>query len=81
MHSVPPVHDFDPFTRYFSSDAGVLVRDIMNRDFEKIEPDASLLEIVFLLSVKKSSLLYVCKEDKLLGVIDRITVLDKIFNL
>lgn len=81
MHSVPHVHDFNPFSRYFSSDAKVLVENIMNPDFAGIDPDGSLLEVIFLLSVKKNSLIYVCKDGKLLGVIDRITVLDKIFNL
>jgi CBS domain-containing protein len=46
-----------------------------------VNEDATILEIVFLLSVKKLPLLYVCRDNQLLGVIDAVTVADKIFNM
>ncbi len=81
LKSVPPIHDFKPFNKYFSTNSSLLIKDVMNNDVAKVELDASLMEIIFLLTVKKYSIVYVCNNGELKGTIDRITVLDKVFNL
>ena len=81
LHSVPPIHDFKPFNQYFEGSDSLKVKDVMNCSIAKVAPDASLMEIIFLLAVKKHTIVYVCESDKLIGVLDRITVLDKVFNL
>lgn len=81
LHSVPHLSDFTAFESYFEEDASHTVRDLMNECNSVIEEDASLLEIIFKLSVKKYPLLYVCRNGELLGVIDPITVLDRVLNL
>lgn len=81
LNSVPPAHDFNPFSEYFAKDAVMTVGKVLNKDVATIKPDTYLLEIIFLLCVKKYSLVHVCENEKLIGVIDRITVLDKVFNL
>jgi mannitol/fructose-specific phosphotransferase system IIA component (Ntr-type) len=80
LHSVPPIHDFNPFSKYFSEDSELKVSQVSNKDVAKVKLDASMLEIIFLLAVKKHSIVHVCENDKLVGVIDRITVIDKVFN-
>ncbi len=81
LHSVPHITDFSPFHDHFSRQTNLTVGDLMNTCESAIDEDSSLLEVVFLLSVKKHPLLYVCRGGQLLGVIDSITVADKIFNL
>lgn len=81
LHSVPPIHDFNPFSKYFANDRELTVKDVMNKEFAIVSKDASLLEIIFLLAVKNHFVIHVCEAGKLIGFIDRITVLDKVFNL
>ena len=82
LHSVPHISDFKPFQNYFTNDAQATVGDFMNDCGSAIvEEDASLLEIIFQLSVQKQPLLYVCRDSKLIGVIDAVTVIDKVINL
>lgn len=81
LHSVPHISDFHPFERYFTQDAQLTVGDLMNECTSVIDESASLLEIIFLLSVQKHPMLYVCRNDVLIGVIDPITVLDRVLNL
>lgn len=81
LHSVPTIHDFNPFSQYFENNKELTVKDVMNKDVAIVSIDASLLEIIFLLAVKKHFVVHVCENGKLIGFIDRITVLDKVFNL
>ena len=81
LHSVPHISDFQPFESYFTEDAAHTVRDLMNECNSIVEENASLLEIIFKLSVQKHPLLYVCSKGQLIGVIDPITVLDRVLNL
>ena len=81
LRSVPSIQDFDPFSKYFTEDADITVGEVINREVAKVASDGSLIEIIFLLTVRKHSLVHVCDDGKLVGVIDRITVLDKVFNL
>jgi len=82
LHSVPHIPDFKPFQSYFNDEKNTSVGDFMNTcKTSSVNEDATILEIVFLLSVKKLPLLYVCRDNKLLGVIDAVTVADKIFNM
>ncbi len=81
LHSVPHITDFSPFHDHFSKQTHLTVGELMNDCKATIDEKGSLLEIIFLLSVKRHPLLYVCRDDRLLGVIDSITVADKIFNM
>ena len=81
LHSVPHISDFHPFEGYFTEDAYLKVRDLMSESAAIIDENASLLEIIFLLSVRKHPMLYVCRNGQLIGVIDPITVLDRVLNL
>jgi len=82
LHSVPHVSDFKPFRKYFATNERAVVADYMNEcDEAVLEEDASLLEIIFQLSVRKHPLLYVRRGERLIGVIDAVTVIDKVLNL
>lgn len=81
LHSVPYISDFHPFEKYFTQDAQLTVADLMNECTSVVDETASLLEIIYLLSVQKHPTLYVCRNEVLIGVIDPITVLDRVLNL
>jgi mannitol/fructose-specific phosphotransferase system IIA component (Ntr-type)/predicted transcriptional regulator len=82
LKSVSFIAEFDPFERYLDREHKLLVRDVMNADYAKVPPTATALEVVFLLSVKRYPKVFVVDaEDHLLGVIDRIRMIDRVFNL
>ncbi len=73
------VKHMDPFEKYFLSDTTMKVRDMkIERTAPTIGPDATLIEIVFELTSHDRQLVYVVEEGKLLGVIDRFSIVDKI---
>ena len=81
LRSVSFIADFDPFEKYFESEGGMKAGDIMSPDFAALPPQASLLEIVFALTVLRHPKVYVVESGKLLGTIDQSQVLDRIINI
>lgn len=81
LASVSFIRKFDPFEKYFEAESHATAEEVMNRDHCVMGEDATLLEIVFALSIKKHTKVYVVHEGHLVGIIDRIAVLDRIFNL
>ncbi len=80
LMSVSFIKDFDPFEKYFRDESRSTAEQVMSKKFASVDESATLMEIVYLLSVKKHSTVYVVKDGKLLGTVDRITVLDNILN-
>jgi mannitol/fructose-specific phosphotransferase system IIA component (Ntr-type)/predicted transcriptional regulator len=81
LASVAFIRDFDPFEKYFAQEAGMTAGDVMTTDFAAVAEDATLIEIIFLLTVKHYKRVYVVRAGVWVGVIDRSTVLDRILNL
>lgn len=81
LKSVSFIRDFDPFEKYFAEEAQAVAADVMNTSCACVEEDATLMEIVFLLSVKNHPKVYVTRKTQLAGIIDRSDVLDRILNL
>ncbi len=80
--SVGFVRFFDPFEKYFNIEAQSTVGKVMSKDYGKFYEDATLIEVVFAISVLKYPQVYVVnKEQELLGVIDQTLLLEKIINL
>jgi len=77
LKTVSFIRELDPFENYFASRHRVKVEDIMHSG-ATIAEDSTLLEIVFLLSVKGFSKLYVVKNGQLQGVIDGYQIIDKV---
>ncbi|MDP8218422.1 MAG: PTS sugar transporter subunit IIA [Candidatus Theseobacter exili] len=80
LKSVSFISEFDPFEKYFREEAHSVASDIMTSDIAVMSPDATLLEIVFALTVKRHPKVYVVKDGKHVGVIDQSAVLDRIIN-
>lgn len=73
------VKHMDPFEKYFLSDTTLKIADMkIKRKAPVISPDATIIEIVFELTAHDRQLVYVVEEGKLLGVIDRFSIVDKI---
>jgi len=81
LQSVSFVRNFNPLEKYFQHETEMLARDIMREDYATVPPSATLVEIIFLLSVKKHLKVYVTDPSgKLMGIIDRLAVLDRAIN-
>lgn len=80
LHTISFVRNMDPFEKYFQTERDIRLSDLtITRESPLIAADATLMEIVFELAVRNKPLLYVVnKEKKLLGVIDRFSIVDKI---
>ena len=80
LKSVSFISEFDPFEKYFYEEAHSSAKTVMTKDYCAVEPDATLLEIVFALTTLRQPKIYVVENDILLGVIDQGDVLDQIIN-
>jgi PTS system nitrogen regulatory IIA component len=81
LQSVSFIRHFNPLDKYFQDESGMLARDILSKDYAAVSPGATLIEVLFLLSVKKHTKVYVIGDGgKLVGVIGRLSVLDRAIN-
>ncbi len=82
LKSVGFIRYFDPFEKYFAVEAASRVEDVMNRDLPPFHPDATLIEVVFAISVLKQPVIYVTNHrQELQGVISQAQLLGRIINL
>jgi PTS system nitrogen regulatory IIA component len=81
LTSVAFIRYYDPFETYFENEARAAARDIMSSDFAAVTEETTLMEIVFLLSVRRYPKIYVVRDGKVVGMIDRAAVVDRILNL
>jgi len=80
LKSVSFIKEFDPFEGYFDQVARVTAGDLMSSNFALLDEDATILEVIFQLSVKHHAKVYVQRNGKLTGVIDRARVLNEILH-
>ena len=82
LKSVGFIRYFDPFEKYFSVEAASRVEDVMNRRLIVFPASATLIEIVFGINVQHLPLIYVTDgQQKILGIISRSQLLQRIINL
>lgn len=81
LKSVSFISEFDPFEKYFLAEAHSAAARVMTTDLCRMPPEATLLEIVFALAVKKVPQVYIVdSKGQWLGVVDRDDVLDNVLN-
>jgi len=82
LHVISFVKHMNPFEKYFDVDKTLKVTEILKKksSTEQVMPaDATLMEIIFEMTVKNKEFLYVLSDDgKLRGVLDRYSIIDKI---
>ncbi|MFP4500284.1 MAG: PTS sugar transporter subunit IIA [Candidatus Hydrogenedentota bacterium] len=81
LKSIAFISEFDPFEKYYEGEGSTLARDVMSQDYAAVPETATLLEIVFELSVKRHWKVHVVRDGKRVGAIDRILVLDRVINI
>jgi len=82
LKSVGFICEFDPFDQYFAAESQASAADVMDSHYCVMPPTATLLEIVFALTVKNFPAVYVVEPSgKLIGIIDQSTVLDHVINV
>ena len=81
LKSVSFISDFDPFEKYFYEEINAKVSDVMNKDFCTLSPDATLMELVFALIIRKYPKIYIARDGVLEGIIDESLVLERIINI
>ena len=80
LKSVAFIKKFDPFESYFKSMKTATAGDIMTSDFSTLPEDATMLEVIFELSVHRRPKVFVVRDGILCGIIDRIAVLNRVLN-
>ena len=70
--------DFDAFEHFFREKAHLSVSEIMNRDVQAVDGDAPLAEVIGLLARRGVSRVYVAARQRLVGVIDSFSIIDKV---
>ena len=82
LHVISFVKHMNPFEKYFDVDKTLKVESILkkkDKEEQIISADATLMEIIFEMTVKNKEFLYVLSSDgKLRGVLDRYGIIDKI---
>ncbi len=82
LKSVSFIREFDPFEKYFARESQMVAADLMSPDFAAMPADATLLEIVFALTVQRHPKIHVVdKNHRRIGVIDRIAVLNRVIHI
>ena len=80
LHQISFVKHMDPFEKYFKVDESLTVEEILtDQKPPSIPPTATIMEIIFEMTVNNHETLYVVNEEKkLMGILDRYTIIDKI---
>ncbi len=82
LHVISFVKHMNPFEKYFHVDNSLRVADLLAKKSpmeQVIAADATLMEIIFEMTVKNKEFLYVLSpEGKLRGLLDRYSIIDKI---
>ena len=81
LQSVGFIRHFNPLEKYFADEADMLAGDIMADDYAAVDRSATLLEVLFQLSIKRRTKVYVVDDEKrLVGVIGRLSILNRAIN-
>lgn len=81
LRSVAFIRNFDPFDRYFELLKTAVARDVMTTAFAAVPETATLLEVIFELAVRGHQKVFVVREGKRIGVIDRSSVLIRVLTV
>jgi len=78
LQTVSFIKHLDPFEKYFRVRHGLKVKDLYDHDVGTISPDTTLMEIIFEITAKNRSHLFVIEDGKLIGIINRFSIIDRI---
>ncbi len=77
LQTVSFVRFMDPFEKYFKLKKDLKVKDLYEPHIS-IDKNATLMEIIFQMVAKNEAEIFVVDEGKLVGIIDRFSIIDRI---
>ena len=80
LRTISFIREFDPFERYFKHAQNAAAKDVMSEHFSALAEDATLLEVVFELAVRRFPVVHVLRDGRHVGAIDRNAVLKYVIN-
>ena len=80
LQSVSFVKNFSPLEKFFANQAKMKAGDLMTSDYAEVDRQNTLIEVIFLLTVRQHAKVYVTDAGKLVGVIGRLAVLSRAIN-
>jgi predicted transcriptional regulator len=78
LQTISFVRNLDPFEKYFKFRKELKVRDLYDPGTSNVHKDTTLVEVIFQMTSKNRTELYVLDGDKLAGTIDRFSIIDRI---
>jgi mannitol/fructose-specific phosphotransferase system IIA component (Ntr-type) len=79
LNTISFVKHIDPFEKYFRLHKDLKVKDLLTEGVPPVREDSTIAEIVFEMTVKQRSKLFMVNEaGELTGVIDRFSIVDQI---
>jgi len=78
LQTISFMKNLDPFEKYFSFKRDLKVKDIYHPGGNAIAIDTTLMEIIFEMTTRDRLKLFVVDSGKLIGAIDRFSIIDKI---
>ena len=81
LSTVSFIREFDPLEKYFANEAHLKCHECMHTEPCCMSQDSTVLESIFELSICGKRRIYVVDDNKLIGSVDRSTVLDKLLNI
>ncbi len=79
MQNISFIRHMNPFDKYFQADSTKLLCNLKTKNrIPVLSPESTLIEIIFELAAHNSQFVYIVENKKLLGVIDRFSIVDKI---
>ena len=80
LKSVAFLGEFDPFEKYFEKEGELTAASVMSTEYAAVDDSTPIIEIIFHLAVERRWKVYVVREGELVGVIDRLRVLETVIN-
>lgn len=80
LASVSFIREFDPFEHYYTQTGQARAGEVMTTDFTVVPEDATIMEVVFALTVQNHRKIYVVRDGRRVGVIDRVEIINKVLN-
>jgi mannitol/fructose-specific phosphotransferase system IIA component (Ntr-type) len=78
LQTVSFVKHLDPFEKYFKLRRDLKVKDLYEPNTNGISEDTTLMEMIFQMTARNRSELFVVNKGRLVGMIDRFSIIDRI---
>jgi PTS system nitrogen regulatory IIA component len=81
LKTVSFLSEFDPLEKYFEKERSMVAADVMLDDYAAVEEEATLLEVIFQLAIRRHAKVHVIREGRRVGVIDWNLMLNRVINI